>query len=189
MHDRSGRLRAFPYRIATSTFQTTSRWQTYLLLGVSGVLIMVLTVGGLWWYKHRRGAATGPKNTIAVLPLQNMNGDISVDFLRYALADEIANVLTYTRTLDVRPSSLTQKYAGHDVDPQKVGRELHVATVLTGHFLKHGENLLVTLEAIDVRDNRLSVADQLYGSGAGPDRLAVGHGSADPSRTAAARWA
>ena len=38
----SGRLRnAFPYRISTSTFQTTSRWQTYLLLGVSGVLIMV----------------------------------------------------------------------------------------------------------------------------------------------------
>ncbi len=151
----SGRLRnAFPYRISTSTFQTTSRWQTYLLIGMSGVLIMVLTVGGLWWYKHRPGAAE-PKNTIAVMPLQNMNGDISVDFLRYALADEIANVLTYTRTLDVRPSSLTQKYSGNNVDPAKVGRELHVATVLTGHFQTQGENLLVTLEAIDVREDRL----------------------------------
>ncbi|HEY1731700.1 MAG TPA: protein kinase [Terriglobales bacterium] len=151
----SGRLRnAFPYRISTSTFQTTSRWQTYLLIGMSGVLIMVLTVAGLWWFKHRPGAAE-PKNTIAVLPLQNVNSDISVDFLRYALADEIANVLTYTRTLDVRPSSLTQKYSGSNADPVKVGRELHVATVLTGHFLKQGENLLVTLEAIDVRDDRL----------------------------------
>ena len=151
----SGRLRnAFPYRIATSTFQTSSRWQTYLLIGMSGVLIMVLTVAGLWWFKHRPGAAE-PKNTIAVMPLQNVNGDISVDFLRYALADEIANVLTYTRTLDVRPSSLTQKYSGNNADPVKVGRELHVATVLTGHFLKQGENLMVTLEAIDVRDDRL----------------------------------
>jgi serine/threonine protein kinase len=151
----SGRLRnAFPYRISTSTFQTTSRWQTYLLIAVSAVLIMILTVAGLWWFKHRSGAS-GPKNTIAVLPLQNVNGDISVDFLRYALADEIANVLTYTRTLDVRPSSLTQKYSGNNADPEKIGRELHVATVLTGHFLKQGENLLVTLEAIDVRDDRL----------------------------------
>jgi serine/threonine protein kinase len=151
----SGRLRAvFPYRIATSTFQTTSRWQTYLLLAMSAVLIMVLTLAGLWWFKHR-GGATGPRNTIAVMPLQNVNGDISVDFLRYALADEIANVLTYTRTLDVRPSSLTQKYSGANVDPQKVGKELHVATILTGHFLKQGDNLLVTLEAIDVHDNRL----------------------------------
>ncbi len=151
----SGRLRnAFPYRISTSTFQTTSRWQTYLLIATSGVLIMVLTVAGLWWFKHRPGAIE-PKNTIAVMPLQNVNSDISVDFLRYALADEIANVLTYTRTLDVRPSSLTQKYSGNNVDPQKVGRELHVATVLTGHFVKQGENLLVTLEAIDVHNDRL----------------------------------
>ena len=151
----SGRLRAaFPYRIATNTFQTTSRWQTYLLLAMSAVLIMILTLAGLWWFKHR-GGATGPRNTIAVMPLQNVNGDISVDFLRYALADEIANVLTYTRTLDVRPSSLTQKYSGANADPEKVGKELHVATILTGHFLKQGDNLMVTLEAIDVRDNRL----------------------------------
>ncbi len=151
----SGKMRSpFPYRIATSTFQTTGRWQTYLLLAVSAVLVMVLTLAGLWWFKHPSGAV-GAKNTIAVLPLQNVNGDISVDFLRFALADEIAKVLTYSRTLDVRPSSLTQKYAAKDPDPQKVGRELHVATVLTGHFLKQGENLMVTLEAIDVRDNRL----------------------------------
>ncbi|MGC2110655.1 MAG: protein kinase [Candidatus Korobacteraceae bacterium] len=152
----SGRFRSpFPYRIGTNTFQTTSRIQTYLLLGVSAVLVMVLTLAAMWWFKHRQAAAAGPKNTIAVLPLQNVNNDISVDFLRFALADEIANVLTYTRTLDVRPSSLTQKFAGNDTDPQKVGRQLHVATVLTGHFLKQGENLLVTLEAIDVRDDRL----------------------------------
>jgi len=152
----SGRIRSpFPYRIATTTFQTTSRWQTYLLIAVSAMLIMLLTVGGLWWFKHRPGAPGAAKNTIAVLPLQNVNGDVSVDFLRYALGDEIASVLTYSRTLDVRPSSLTRKYSGSDIDPQKVGRELHAATLLTGHFVKQGENLLVTLEAIDVRDDRV----------------------------------
>jgi TolB-like protein len=84
-----------------------------------------------------------------------MNGDISVEFLRFALADEIANVLTYTRTLDVRPSSITRKYVGNDVDPQAVGREVHVANLLTGHFLKQGDRLLITLEAIQVDGNRL----------------------------------
>ena len=152
---KSGKIRSpFPYRIGTTTFQSTSRWQTYLLLAMSAVLALVLTLAGLWWFKHRPGA-TGAKNTIAVLPLQNVNGDISVDFLRYALADEIANVLTYSRSLDVRPTSLTQKYGSKDVDPEKVGRDLRVATVLTGHFIKQDENLRVTLEAIDVRDNRL----------------------------------
>jgi serine/threonine protein kinase/tetratricopeptide (TPR) repeat protein len=152
----SGRLRAaLPYRIKTSTFQTANRTQIYLLLGVIALLLTLLIPVGTWWFKHRPGAGGAAKNTIAVLPLQNVNGDISVEFLRFALADEIANVLTYTRTLDVRPSSSTQKYAANNVETQQAGRQLHVATVLTGHFLKQGDNLLVTLEAIDVNNNRL----------------------------------
>jgi eukaryotic-like serine/threonine-protein kinase len=145
-----------PYRIATNTFQASSKFSTYLLLGLSAVLLMVLVAVGAWWFKMRQMAgAGGAKNTIAVLPLQNRNGDISVEFLRFALADEIANTLTYTRTLDVRPSSITQKFVGNDVDPQAAGRELHVANILTGHFLKQGDRLMITLEAIQVEGDKL----------------------------------
>ena len=146
---------ALPYRIATTTFQTSSKFSTYLLLGISALLLTVLVAVGAWWLKQHKMAGGAPKNTIAVLPLQNMNGDISVEFLRFALADEIANTLTYTRTLDVRPSAITRKFVGNDVDPQQAGRELHVANVLTGHFLKQGDRLLITLEAIQVQGNRL----------------------------------
>ena len=146
---------ALPYRLATTTFQTTSKFSTYLLLGVSALLLTVLVAVGAWWFKQRQAGGGAPKNTIAVLPLQNMNGDISVEFLRFALADEIANTLTYTRTLDVRPSSITRKFSGNDVDPQKAGREVHVANVITGHFLKQGDHVLITLEAIQVEGNRL----------------------------------
>ncbi|MGA9506419.1 MAG: protein kinase, partial [Terriglobales bacterium] len=145
-----------PYRIATSTFQTSSKFSTYLLLGLSAVLLTVLVAIGAWWFKQRQIAGAGAaKNTIAVLPLQNINGDVSVEFLRSALADEIANTLTYTRTLDVRPSAATRKFTGNDIDPQQAGHELHVATVLAGHVLKQGENLRITLEAIQVEGNRL----------------------------------
>ena len=148
---------ALPYRLATSTFQATSKLSTYLLLGVSALLLTVLLAVGAWWYKqHQIAGAGAPKNTIAVLPLQNLNNnDVSVEFLRSALADEISNTLTYTRTLDVRPSAATRKFVGNDVDPQQAGRELRVANILTGHFLKQGENIRVTLEAIQVEGNRL----------------------------------
>src|SRR5467141_537661 len=167
---------ALPYRIATNTFQaSTSKFSLYLLAAVSAVLLMVLVAVGAWWLKQRRVAGSGvPRNTIAVLPLQNMNADISVEFLRFALADELANSLTYTRTLDVRPSSITRKYVANDVDPQQVGREVHVANVLTGHFLKQGNRLMVTLEAIEVEGNRVrwqsnvtAPADDLIGLQAG----------------------
>ncbi len=42
-----------------------------------------------------------------------------------------------------------------DLDPRKVGQELHVGKLLTGHFMRQGEQLTVTLEAIDVSNDRL----------------------------------
>jgi eukaryotic-like serine/threonine-protein kinase len=147
---------ALPYRIATSTFQATSKVSTYLLLGVGALLLTVLVAVGAWFLKQRQMMGGGaPKNTIAVLPLQNRNGDISVEYLRTALSDEIASTLTYSRTLDVRPSATTQKYVANDVDPQQAGRELHVANILTGHFLKQGDHLMITIEAIQVEGNKL----------------------------------
>ena len=69
-----------------------------------------------------------------MLPLQNINNDAESEFLRFALADEIANALTYAHSLEIRPSTSTQKYANAEADPTKAGRELGVGTVVTGHF-------------------------------------------------------
>jgi serine/threonine protein kinase/Tfp pilus assembly protein PilF len=154
---RTGINKLPPLRRVTTTFESSSARQKYLLLGMAGLLITVLASVGTWWFKHRaflNGSAAG-KNTIAVLPLRNLGNDSSIDYLRFALADEIANVLTYTRSLDVRPSPTTRKYEKPDVDPQQAGRELHVGTVVTGHYLKQDNRLMVTLEAIQVSSDRL----------------------------------
>jgi eukaryotic-like serine/threonine-protein kinase len=148
----SGRL-----RVASKTFDRAggSNWQFWLLLGTLALLMTVLAAVGAYWFKHRSVANLEQANAIAVLPLQNMNGDFAVDYLRFALADELTSVLTYARSLDVRPSSVTRKYVALDLDPHKVGQELHVGKLLTGHFMRQGEQLTVTLEAIDVSSDRL----------------------------------
>jgi len=144
-----------PVFLSTRTFQKTSRLQTYLLVATSCLLITVLAAVGTWWFQHRGSAFGANKKSIAVLPLQNLNADPSVDYLRFALADEIANVLTNSRALDVRPSAITRKYNGADLDPQQIGRELHVGNILTGHFVRQEKQLLVTLEAVEVSSERV----------------------------------
>jgi serine/threonine protein kinase/tetratricopeptide (TPR) repeat protein len=141
-----------PLRIASQTFRHSSRTQTYLLLGMAGLLLTVLGSVGAWFIKHRKAPppVAAAKNTIAVLPLQNMTSDTSVEYLRFALADEIASVLTYNRGLDVRPTGTTRKYVNPDLDPQQAGREMHVANVVTGHYIRQGNRLLVTLQSVDV---------------------------------------
>ena len=142
-------------RAASRTFGRNTRLQTYLLLGMGGLLLAVLASVGAWWYKHREVANAEQRNAIAVLPLQNMNGDFNTDYLRFALADELSSVLTYSRSLEVRPSSITRKYVALDLDPKVVGKELRVGRLLQGHFMKQGDQLTVTLEAIDVPTDRL----------------------------------
>jgi eukaryotic-like serine/threonine-protein kinase len=146
----SARLRA-----ATKTFGHNNRLQTYLLLGMAALLITVVSAVAAWWYKHREVVNAEQRNAIAVLPLQNLSGDPNSDYLRYALADELTSVLTYARTLDVRPSSMTRRFSSADLDPKKVGEDLRVGRLLTGSFSKQGDELSVTLEAIDVPTERL----------------------------------
>jgi serine/threonine protein kinase/tetratricopeptide (TPR) repeat protein len=161
---RTGARETSPLRGVSKTFQSSSKPQSYLLIAVSALLLTVLAAIGTWFVKHRAGATEGAKNSIAVLPLQNLNGDFSVDYLRYALADEIASTLTYSRTLDVRPLAVTRKYVSADLDLKQVARELRVATVLSGHFQKQGNHLLVTVEAIDTGTERLLWQTSLNGS-------------------------
>jgi TolB-like protein len=152
---RSG-LQTARLRVASKTFgRPGSRWVFWLLLGSLAMLVTVLAAVGAYWWKHREVASAEERNAIAVLPLQNMNGDVSVDYLRFALADELTSVLSYSRSLEVRPSSVTRRYVEPDLDPHKVGLQLHVGRLLMGHFMRQGEKLNVTLEAIDVPNDRL----------------------------------
>jgi serine/threonine protein kinase len=144
-------------RVASKTFGRggDSRWLYWLLGGTAALLITVLAAVGAYWWNHRSMASAELQHAIAVLPLQNMNGDYSVDYLRFALADELTSALSYSRSLDVRPSSATRKYVESDLDAHKVGQQLRVGRLLTGHFTRQGERLSVTLEAVEASDDRL----------------------------------
>jgi serine/threonine protein kinase len=126
-----------------------------MLLGAFGLVFWMgrLTSVPNFWTDGTRDAHV--QNAIAVLPLSNMNGDAKIDYLRFALADELTSTLSYSRSLEVRPSSLTRKYVDLSLDPTKVGQELHVGRLLTGSFRKQGNEIMVMLEAIDVPTDRL----------------------------------
>ncbi len=152
---RSGLLNATGLHVKTKTFQKASSKLTWIVLGLAALLFTILAAVGLWWFNHRAPTVEAANHTIAVLPLQNMNNDAQTEFLRFALADEIANALTYAHSLEIRPSASTQKYGNGEADPAKAGRELGVGTVVVGHFLRQDKTVMVTLEAVEVKDNKL----------------------------------
>jgi TolB-like protein len=155
-HVRTGMHPAPPPHVVTHVFQSSSPKHNWIVW-LAAVLVTVLAAVGAWWFKYRipGGTVQASNHTIAVLPLENIKKDSESEFLRFALADEIANALTYAHSLEIRPSTSTLKYANAEADPGKIGRELRVGTVVIGHFLRQDKTVMVTLEAVEAKNNKL----------------------------------
>jgi TolB-like protein len=127
------------------------------------VALVAIVAAIFWKLKHREApkASSANPTTIAVLPFQNMSGEQSVDFLRLALPDEIATTLSYAHALSIRPFATTSKYNSPNLDLEQAGREMRVTDIVTGHYLKEGDQLQITLEAVDVANNRTVWRDTL----------------------------
>jgi len=93
---------------------------------------------------------------VAVLPFQNLTGDAALDYLPIALSDQVATVLSYAPSLAVRPFSSTRRYSTADTDPLVAGKDLKAMHVVTGSIMREGLNLRVTMEAVDVANNRVA---------------------------------
>ena len=133
-------------------------WKRRLPWIAGGVILAVGAVLVPTLLKQNRAtvppsSSAGPRS-IAVLPLQNAGSDTQMDFLRLALADEIATALSHVSSFSIRPFATTSKYNGANVDLQQAGRDMGVTSIVTGHFLEDGDQLEVTLEAVDVASNR-----------------------------------
>src|ERR1700691_4037767 len=140
---------------------------------IAAILAAAAIVALLWFLKQRSSPAAtrAGQKTLAVLPLQNLGGDKDVDFLRLALADEIATTLSYVRSLTIRPFATTSKYDSPTIDLQEAGKAMRVTDVVTGHYMKQGDQIQITLEAVDVADNRTVWRDTM--TVAAPDMIAM----------------
>ncbi len=103
-------------------------------------------------------------DSLAVLPFTYVNTDPNVmadpdrEYLSDGITETIINHLSQLPNLRVIPSTTVFHYKGKETDPQAVGRELGVRTVLMGRIIQRGDNLTVRTELVDVENNR-----QLWG--------------------------
>ena len=101
-----------------------------------------------------------PINSIAVLPFQNKNSDSDTEYLSDGLAESLIYRLAQLPDLKVSPSSSIFRYKGKEIDPVKVAAELGVSAVMTGRLVQRGDDLMISVELLDVRNNNLLWGEQ-----------------------------
>ena len=124
----------------------------------AAVALAAIAVALGYWINRK---ATSPPRVaaeprrLAILPFQNVKQDAASDFLGYSLADAIITKLGYVQALRVRPSYAIEKYRNQVVEIAKVASDLDVDTLLTGNFLRDGDDLRITCQLIDVKSRNL----------------------------------
>ena len=123
------------------------------------IAVVALIIGGvsLAAYLHARNTEVAIES-IAVLPFENQNRDASVEWLSDGVTESIINNLAQLPNLRVSPRGTVFHYKGTQKDPLAVGKELGVRAVLSGRFLQTGDDVTISVELVDVRDNK-----QLWG--------------------------
>ena len=123
----------------------------FLVVGVIGGVLLGLLGGNR--YISSSVKTNQDLTKMAILPFTNIRQDKENDFLGFALSDEIINQLGYLKSIVVRPSGSVKKYQGFEPDLNDVGNDLDVQLILTGSYLREGNELRLSTELIDLSKN------------------------------------
>jgi len=128
-----------------------------ILWGILSIAVAAVLAVGYWQLpkapKSQR-VSTEPRR-LAILPFRNMKPDPASDFLGYSLADAVITRLGSVQSLRVRPSYAVEKYRDQTIEIPKVATELDVDTLLTGNYIRDGDDLRITCQLVDAKTRNI----------------------------------
>jgi eukaryotic-like serine/threonine-protein kinase len=140
------------------------RWSRRTLIAsaaVGALLVLVLALSPRAWLKRMfSGHAADRIHSMAVLPFVNVGADPNIEYLADGVTDGIISSLSRVPELRVMARSTVFSYKGHDVNAQKIGKELNVDAVLTGRIAQRGDTLAIQTDLVSVADGSELWGDQ-----------------------------
>jgi adenylate cyclase len=86
---------------------------------------------------------------LAVLPFQNMSGDVEQDYFADGIVEDIITALSRFRSFAVIARNSTFVYKNRAVDVRQVAKDLGVRYVLEGSVRRAGERLRIAAQLVD----------------------------------------
>ena len=76
------------------------------------------------------------------------------DYLSDGVAESLIYKLSQLPNLRVSPRSSVFRYKGKEIDAEKIGAELGVDAVMSGRIVQRGDNLIISVDLVDVRNKK-----------------------------------
>jgi serine/threonine-protein kinase len=124
----------------------------------AAALTLAVILAGAIYLFIRSGSSTSTSSgihSLAVLPLDNYSGDDKQEYFAEGITDELTATLANISQLRVisRGSAMQFKGAQRPATPV-IGRTLNVDAIVEGSVLRSGDNVRITIQLIDAREDR-----------------------------------
>ena len=132
------------------------RWsrQTKLVGAIAFVSVVALIALGVFYFASSRNRI----DSVAVLPFVNASADPSMEYLSDGITEGIIDRLSGIPNIKVISRTSAFRYKKRDIEPQKIAHELGVQALVTGRVIQRGDELSVSAELVDTREDK-----QLWG--------------------------
>jgi eukaryotic-like serine/threonine-protein kinase len=90
-----------------------------------------------------------PMSWLIVLPFRVLRSDAEAEFLAFGLADAITSSFCGLQSVGLRSSAVAARYANEPLDLDKIASEAHVDLVLTGTFMRAGQQVRVNTQLVE----------------------------------------
>ena len=153
---------ALTYPPATSSAEFIAREiQSHKLFAALVSLVLLALLGsGVWFFFLRWSPNTGRIQAIAVLPFENRSGNADSEYLSDGLAESLIYRLSQLPHLKVSPASAVMRFKGKELDVKRIAADLGVQAVMSGRVTQRGETLSISVELIDVANNKTLWGEQ-----------------------------
>src|SRR5712691_3296897 len=127
-------------------------WRKRAALWIGATAVIAVLVAGGWFYRFR---ANGGEtiDSVAVLPFVNASADPNAEYLSDGITESLINSLSTLPHLKVMSRDSAFMFKGKVTDAHTVGQALGVRAVFKGRVMQRGDNLDISAELVDARDN------------------------------------
>jgi eukaryotic-like serine/threonine-protein kinase len=127
-------------------------WRSKSAVGIAVILLAAAVAARGWFYRSR---ANGGEtiDSVAVLPFVNASADPNAEYLSDGITESLINSLSTLPHLKVMSRDSAFMFKGKNTDAGTVGQRLGVRAVLKGRVLQRGDDLEISAELVDARDN------------------------------------
>ena len=134
-------------------------WRGRTAMAIAAFVLVAAVAGAGWFYRSRvNGGET--IDSLAVLPFVNAGGDPNAEYLSDGIAESLINNLSQLPHLKVMSRDSAFRFKDKDTDPKIIGRALGVRAVFKGRVMQRGDDLEISTELVDARDDSHIWGDQ-----------------------------